>query len=327
MFWSVIILSVVFVMTYSIFNWIISRLKISKFHEKYILITGCDSGFGQALSMRLDYLGFHVFAGCLTKDGCTYLSERASGRLFPFLMDVTKSESIEQALKIVKEKLPIDRGLWGLVNNAGVARMMGNLEFCTMEDYQKVLNVNLFGLIEVTRIFLPLIRRAHGRIVNMSSVSGRIAVAGGPYCCSKYGVEAFSDILRQEVYSQNIRVSIIEPGNFKTNIVDVDTMVEEMKRAYERASPEVQSVYGNDYVDSFRGLITEVKSTGSPDINPVLDDITHALTARVPYTRYIPGNDVKYILVPLSYLPDWIVDWVMRTIKTRRSQIEKNKST
>lgn len=87
-------------------------------------------------------------------------------------------------------------GLWGLVNNAGVFHSHGCAEWLKIETYKDTLRVNLIGLIEVTLSMLPLVRRAQGRIVNVSSILGRIAFFGAVYCCSKYGVEAFSDILR-----------------------------------------------------------------------------------------------------------------------------------
>lgn len=87
-------------------------------------------------------------------------------------------------------------GLWGLVNNAGIFHPVGPNEWLSKDDFVKVLDVNLVGLIEVTLSFLPLVRRARGRVVNVASVMGRVAFFGGGYCPSKYGVEAFSDSLR-----------------------------------------------------------------------------------------------------------------------------------
>lgn len=87
-------------------------------------------------------------------------------------------------------------GLWALVNNAGVGLPSGPNEWLTKEDFVKVINVNLVGLIEVTLHMLPLVKKARGRVVNMSSSGGRVAVIGGGYCVSKFGVEAFSDSIR-----------------------------------------------------------------------------------------------------------------------------------
>lgn len=92
--------------------------------------------------------------------------------------------------------LRLPTGLWALVNNAGVAVPSGPNEWLTIEDFVKVINVNLVGLIEVTLHMLPMVKKARGRIINMSSSGGRVAVIGGGYCVSKFGVEAFSDSIR-----------------------------------------------------------------------------------------------------------------------------------
>ena len=91
---------------------------------------------------------------------------------------------------------PLFPGLWGLVNNAGISIPSGPNEWLNKEDFAKILNVNLLGVIEVTLSMLPLVRKARGRVVNVSSILGRVSFSGGGYCISKYGVEAFSDSLR-----------------------------------------------------------------------------------------------------------------------------------
>ena len=91
---------------------------------------------------------------------------------------------------------PFAAGLWGLVNNAGIGGITTPTEWATKEDWMQCLSVNLFGVIYMTRAFLPLVRLAKGRVVNIASVMGRIALGSAPYCVSKYGVEAFSDCLR-----------------------------------------------------------------------------------------------------------------------------------
>ena len=92
--------------------------------------------------------------------------------------------------------LPLSPGLWGLVNNAGISTPSGPNEWMKKQDFAHVLDVNLLGMIEVTLSMLPLVRKARGRVVNISSSMGRVSLCGGGYCISKYGVEAFSDSLR-----------------------------------------------------------------------------------------------------------------------------------
>ncbi|NWT21656.1 RDH7 dehydrogenase, partial [Vireo altiloquus] len=128
-------------------------------------------------------------------------------------------------------------GLFGLVNNAGIANPMGPTEWMDMEDFRRVMAVNAFGVIEVTLQLLPLLKRARGRVVNTSSVLGRVSANGGGYCPSKFCVEAFSDSLRRDMRHFGVKVSIIEPGFFKTNVTDLDSLEASLRQRWERLEP------------------------------------------------------------------------------------------
>ncbi|KAG8536948.1 hypothetical protein GDO81_025363 [Engystomops pustulosus] len=162
---------------------------------KYVFITGCDTGFGNLLAKQLDKRGMKVLAACLTEDGAENLKKETSSRLQTIILDVTDSKSVSSAAERVS-KIVGNEGLWGLVNNAGCMTAFTPNEWQKKEDFVKVINVNLIGMIDVTLHLLPLVRKAQGRIVNVSSVFGRLSTVGGAYCMSKYGVEAFSDTLR-----------------------------------------------------------------------------------------------------------------------------------
>ncbi|NWI78115.1 RDH16 dehydrogenase, partial [Dryoscopus gambensis] len=176
-------------------RWHRERQTVPGLSEKHVLITGCDSGFGNLLARQLDARGLRVLAACLTEAGAAQLRVATSSRLQTVLLDVTSSKSIADVTAWVRERVG-DRGLWGLVNNAGIAIPTAPNEWLTKEDFVKVLDVNLVGLVEVTLSLLPLVRRGRGRVVNVASVMGRVSCFGGGYCVSKYGVEAFSDSLR-----------------------------------------------------------------------------------------------------------------------------------
>ncbi|NXP66711.1 RDH1 dehydrogenase, partial [Chloropsis cyanopogon] len=136
-------------------------------------------------------------------------------------------------------------GLFGLVNNAGVANPIGPTEWMDIEDFRRVMAVNTFGAIEVTLQLLPLLKRARGRVVNTSSVLGRISANGGGYCLSKFCIEAFSDSLRC-VRSPG-RVSVVEPGFFKTNVTDLDSLEASLRQRWERLEPATRSSYGEHF--------------------------------------------------------------------------------
>ncbi|XP_052021007.1 retinol dehydrogenase 7 isoform X2 [Apodemus sylvaticus] len=172
------------------------RQVVSHLQDKYVFITGCDSGFGNLLARQLDRRGMRVLAACLTEEGAEQLRSKTSDRLETVILDVTKTESIVAATQWVQERVG-SRGLWGLVNNAGICIFAVN-EWLKKQDFASVLDVNLLGLIDVTLNMLPLVRKARGRVVNISSSMGRVSLIGGGYSISKYGVEAFSDSLRCE---------------------------------------------------------------------------------------------------------------------------------
>ncbi|XP_036616744.1 17-beta-hydroxysteroid dehydrogenase type 6-like [Trichosurus vulpecula] len=180
---------------YYLFRWYRERLVVSNLRDKYVFITGCDSGFGNLLAKQLDLRGLRVLAACLTEKGAEQLRCETSDRVETVILDVTKTESITAAAQWVKEHVG-NKGLWGLVNNAGAVFPDVCTELMTKVNLMKTMNINLFGVIEVTMSMLQMVKQARGRIVNVSSFMGRVAFSSVAYCCSKHGVEAFSDCLR-----------------------------------------------------------------------------------------------------------------------------------
>ncbi|XP_063215231.1 retinol dehydrogenase 16-like [Chroicocephalus ridibundus] len=295
---------------YLLRRWHRERQTVPGLPEKYVLITGCDSGFGNLLARQLEARGLRVLAACLTEAGAARLRAAASPRLQTVLLDVTSSQSVAAAAAWVRERVG-DRGLWGLVNNAGIAIPTAPNEWLTKDDFVKVLDVNLVGLIEVTLSLLPLIRRARGRVVNVASVMGRLASFGGGYCISKFGVEAFSDTLRREMRPFGVRVSIIEPGGFRTAMTDPVTLVKGFERLWEGLPAETRAAYGRRYLETYAKSSVLLYRLSSPRLSPVTGAAQHALLARSPHSRYAAGWDARFLFLPLSYCPAWLSDAVI----------------
>nr|XP_008173503.3 17-beta-hydroxysteroid dehydrogenase type 6-like [Chrysemys picta bellii] len=234
---------------YFLRRWYRERQTVENLREKYVLITGCDSGFGNLLAKQLDLRGLRVLAACLTQQGAEQLRKATSERLQTVILDVTRTDSIAAATAWVKEQVG-DKGLWGLVNNAGLVFPVAPNEWLTKDDFVKVLDVNLVGLIEVTLSFLPLVKRARGRVVNVASILGRLAFYGGGYCPSKYGVEAFSDSLRRELRPFGVKIAIVEPGYFRTPMTETRRNLECLEQSWHRARPDIKESYGQRYFDS-----------------------------------------------------------------------------
>ncbi|XP_025093903.1 retinol dehydrogenase 7-like [Pomacea canaliculata] len=299
------------VLIYQLVTWLRSRMRVSNYDKKHVLVTGCDTGFGCLLVKRLDVLGFRVFAACLTSQGAEKLQAASSSRVTTLVLDVTDEKSISAARDFVAARLPEGQGLWGVVNNAGISGPVAPSEWVSRDGYQACLAVNLFGLIDVTRTFLPLVRRARGRVVNTASTLGRIAIAPSPYCVSKYGVEAFSDCLRREVYRQGVQVCIIEPGYFRTDILGQERLLKSFKKSYDATPVDIRRHYPEFTLEAFQKMATNVWSRISPKLHLVVDAYVLALTSRFPPTRQLVGSDVRLFYRLLWNLPTPLTDWIL----------------
>ncbi|KAK3760686.1 hypothetical protein RRG08_010659 [Elysia crispata] len=298
------------VVVYVALDWLLHLPKVTNYRRKYVVITGCDGGFNKLLALRLDALGFNVFAGCANKIGKDALAEICSPHLKPALLDVTSGESVQNFLNFVKGHLPADTGIWALVNNASISGNIAPTELLTNEDYLKVLDVNLLGPVEMTRSFLTLIRKSRGRVVNLSSVNGRFGALFPPYSVSKSGIEALSNVLRQEVFRQGISVSTIDPGAIKISEEHADTV--RTQKYLDKSEPETISLYGVDFVAKLKHIFLYFYENRTANVNTVIDAYIHAITARIPRTRYVIGWDAKVITQFLFHLPDFIADRLIR---------------
>ncbi|XP_047496906.1 D-beta-hydroxybutyrate dehydrogenase, mitochondrial-like [Penaeus chinensis] len=281
---------------------------------KAVVITGCDTGFGNALAIRLHQLGFRVFALCLRSEGAGIqkLRDEHSKRLHVIQADVTKQDQLDLALKEVKSLLPVGEVIWGLVNNAGVCTI-GPVEWLSNEQFRKDPEVNLFGVIAATKTFLPLVRRARGRIVNVASVAGRIcAPLMSAYNASKYAVEGFNDALRLEMRPWGVKVCLIEPGNFGsgTELFTRDEAIkEEVDNMWLSLDEEMKSDYGEVGRKRVETFMKNIRNKGASDISPVITAFTEALTQQYPQTRYDPMDPMMYFTLFLgTHFPGWVFD-------------------
>ncbi|KAG8452481.1 hypothetical protein GDO86_004319 [Hymenochirus boettgeri] len=295
------------------------RHKLQNLTDKYVLITGCDSGFGYLAAKQMDNLGLHVLAACLTKKGAEELKNESSTRLQTVILDVTDCQSVTSVANWVSGIVG-NKGLWGLVNNAGVSLPIAPTEWLSKDDYLKVLNVNLLGLIDVTIKLLPQVRKAKGRIVNVSSIAGRVTICPGGYCISKYGVESFSDNLRREMAPFGVKVCMVEPGFFRTQVTDARLLKENFKIIWERVPDEVRKSYGQQFYEKTCSITDLLQSKTNTKLHLVTDCMEHALTAVYPKTRYSAGWDAKLLYLPLSYLPTVIADLFFKMKQPKPAQ-------
>ncbi|XP_077175908.1 dehydrogenase/reductase SDR family member 9 isoform X2 [Paroedura picta] len=293
------------------------NLRAASLAGKYVFITGCDSGFGHLAARTLDKKGFRVIAACLTEKGAADLKAAASKQLQTMLLNVTDDNSVGLVAERVKKEVG-EEGLWGLINNAGQIGPSAPTDWLKIEHFRETIEVNLIGLINVTLHMLPLVKKAKGRIVNVSSVGGCLAICSGGYCPSKFGVEAFNDSLRQDMKAFGVNVSCIEPGLFKTPLSDKTKMWERKLNIWNELPSDIRQQYGEDYLakdaEKKEELVQRFQNT---DLSLVVKCMEHALMSRCPQIRYSAGHDAKVFWLPLSRMPAFLQDYVLMKNKVK----------
>jgi NAD(P)-dependent dehydrogenase (short-subunit alcohol dehydrogenase family) len=262
-----------------------------------VLVTGASTGIGEATALHLRELGFEPVAGVRRDED----AERLGGQgLRTVRLDVTDEEQIAAASEAIG-----DGALAGLVNNAGVA-VAAPLEFVPLDQLRRQLEVNLIGQVAVTQAFLPALRRAGGRIVNVSSIGGRVALPLlAPYSASKFALEGVSDSLRRELRAQGVDVILIEPGGVKTPIWGKGN--ELAAELTGQMPPEGDRLYGRLIANVRKETVKIEKERGLPP-RAVAEVIGKALTADRPRTRYVVGNDARIRAQLARLLPDRVMD-------------------
>lgn len=277
-----------------------------------VVVTGASTGIGEASALHLCSLGFDVLAGVRRDEDAERLRGQGSGRLTPLKLDVTDAGSIASAAAEAESKLGAE-GLAGLVNNAGIA-VAAPLEFVPVDELRHQLEVNLIGQVAVTQAFLPLLRVAQGRLVNMSSIGGRVALPlVGSYAASKFALEAVSDSLRRELAGQGIEVIVIEPGGIRTPIWQKGaSTADEIAR---QAPPAVEELYG-PMIRAMRARTRELADGGGLPVAAVAEVVGTALTASRPRTRYVVGREAQIRALLARFLPDRLFDrLVLRALR------------
>ncbi len=269
-----------------------------------VLITGASTGIGRATALRLAASGWTVLAGVRKAADGEALRTAGGDRVIPVALEVTDQAQIEQAAERVNDVAP--GGLDALVNNAGIG-FGGPLELLPIDDLRSQLEVNVLGPVALTQAMLPALRRAHGRIVFVSSIGGRVAMAfTAPYAASKHAVEAIGDALRVELRSSNVQVALVEPGSVATPIWD--------KSRAQGEGLSVPAELTDQYGHVAAAMSKVIQDTERRGISPerVAETIEGALTARRMKARYLIGRDAKAMLLARRLLPDHVFDRVVR---------------
>ncbi len=270
------------------------------------LITGASTGIGRATALRLAKNGWTVLAGVRDPAAGERLEQEApGGGVIALTLDVTDPAQIAAALERVQEQTA-GGGLDALVNNAGIG-LGGPLELIAAEDLRRQFDVNVFAQVAVTQAMLPALRRAHGRIVFVSSIGGRVAMAfTAPYAASKHALEAIGDALRVELHSSGVQVALVEPGSVATPIWDKSRA--EADRV--AVPPELQAQYGK-VPAAMDKVLKDTARRGVPP-EQVAETIERALSAPRMRARYVVGRDAQVMLAAKRLLPEHLFDRLAR---------------
>jgi NAD(P)-dependent dehydrogenase (short-subunit alcohol dehydrogenase family) len=266
------------------------------------IITGASTGIGAATARELARRGFHVLAGVRRDRDADAI--RGPG-IEPLIIDITNPDHIRAlATRVLGD--PQGRAVRALVNNAAVA-VNAPVEVFAIDEWRRLFEVNLFGHIAVTQTLLPALIRSKGRVINVSSVGGRIAMATyGPYAGAKFALEAVSDSLRREIAPFGVQVVVVEPGAMRTEMAG-----RAIGAAHELASimtPEQSQRYGG-LLHAITAQAASFTESGLP-ADAAAKVIANAVTARKPRTRYAVGRDAALLTVLARILPDRMLDRV-----------------
>lgn len=268
------------------------------YESQLVVVSGASTGLGAATAKALAAQGLHVLAGVRSEKDAEKV--RANG-VEPILLDVTKPEQIA---RVAARVTTLGKPLRAVVNNAGFAAN-APVETMPLDTWRKVFDVNVFGMISLTQALLPSLHHSKGRVVNISSIGGKVSMpAFAAYSGSKFAVEAISDSLRQEVAPHGVQVVIIEPGGMRTEMG-----VRGKKAAHDllaEMTPEQRERY-SAVMEAFVGYAATLDRTGlSPD--QAAKTVVKATIARRPRTRYTIGRDAALLSRLICFLPDHAID-------------------
>jgi NAD(P)-dependent dehydrogenase (short-subunit alcohol dehydrogenase family) len=264
------------------------------------VVTGASSGIGAATVRLLAERGFHVIAGVRDLRDAEPLTEY-SDRVEPIQLDITDAGAIAAFAERIG-RLP--DGLDALVNNAGTISV-GPIELIEAERWEAVMRVNILGTINLTRAALPAVIRSRGRVINVSSPTGRIALPMfGPYAVSKFALEAFNDTLRREIGHLGVRVICVTPGPIVTPIFDKG--LEEATSLLENSTQVSRDRYGAMAASALQAGEHTKHNGRTPEEAAAV--IARALTTRRPRTRYSMGRENQLASLVSRAVPDRAAD-------------------
>lgn len=285
--------------------------------DRWILVTGCDSGLGQGLVAELVDRQAQVVAMCFTEDGAQ--AALARGAALAPRVDLSDAQALRGAIPEIE--VACGGALWGVVHNAGTV-LPGFIEYMPISFYRRVMEVNFFAPVALTQQLLPMLRRGKGRVVVVSSVDGLVSLPGNaPYDASKFAIEAYADALRCELSLWELPVSVINPATLRTPLAM--RFFEAHAKAWEEmdrldASGSWKQIWTREWLEEFMRFNAGRLDSIAQAPSHAVDDMVHALSARRPHLRYLSGTLAKTVFRGLWLAPEgWALAFKRSTIKPR----------
>ncbi|KAJ3182071.1 hypothetical protein HDU87_000415 [Geranomyces variabilis] len=306
-------------------------------HAKAVVVTGTSAGIGRNVALTLASKGYLVFAGVrklsdgdsLVKEFKTHKSYKANG-IVPVILDVTNKQGIVDARNEIAQKLQQrNADLVAVVNVAGLITL-SPIEVTDDKEIRKEFDVNFFGVLDVTKAFLPFLKRTRGRVINIGSAASFItAPSAGIYSASKAAIAAATEALRMELRPLGVGVSLIEPGCIRTRAWDIG--IKKLREYNDKKSGSQQSAAGvstddlfapreSKGIDNYAPLFKRLQLAYELAINlafppeHITQHVEHALSSRFPRDRYLGGPDVKVAYFVLKFVPQKVVETAVKMV-------------
>lgn len=294
--------------------WRLPRLELT---GRWVVVTGCDSGFGSQLVVALSRAGARVVACCFTPAGAA--AALASGAAHAPVFDLTDEAALLEAARAIEARC--EGKLWALVHNAGIA-LPGFVDYQPLSFYRRVMEVNFFAPVQLSRLLLSPLRAARGRVVVVSSVDGLVSLPGNaPYDASKFAVEAWADALRVELSLWGVGVSVVNPATMRTPLAL--SFFEGHRKAWDesaRLEPHGAwlAAYSRQWLDDYIRVNTANLERIAQDPRITVDDLVHAVSARHPRLRYLSGTLARTVFYALWVMPEgWAHHFKRATVQPR----------
>ena len=271
--------------------------------DRWVVITGCDSGIGLGVVEQLAAEGANVIACTYTLEGAERASKAGAKQTLQF--DITDEAAVQDGMKRILEMT--GGNLWTIVHNAGMVQP-GFVEYQTMETFRRVMDVNYFAVVRLTQPFIQTLKRSKGRVVIISSVDGIVSLPGNaPYDGSKYAVEAYADALRVELSFWDVHVAVVNPATMRTPLAL--GFFESHKKAWEMMEKQEpdgawKETWTREWLDEYVKVNTKNLESIAQDPIHAIQDVAHAVAAKQPRMRYLSGMLAKTLFRALWKMPE-----------------------